>query len=190
MEKHAMHLKKRSALFLAGMLFLMGSSVLADESINGDSYVDELLGNGVVSQSTYWSEIKAQLANGNIDEAIKRCRQVMARRALDIDMHCLYAMALEMKLRKVEYDPKIFDECVKEWTHVAKVKILSASNGWEHVGDGEVFVQNQERKDLANRHLLALVGRAPKYFESEDAFLRHAMQVRTEVAGKLLKKTM
>ncbi len=190
MEFPSKQKKRFLALILAGGVFFICSSAQAGEQINGDPYVDELLTNGVVSQSQYWSDIKALLTCGKYDEALKKCKEVMARRPLDIDMHCLYAMALEMKLRANEYDDKLFLECVKEWTRVAKVKILAQSNGWEHVGDGEVFIENPERKVLANRHLVSLVGRAPKYFESEDAFLKHAMEVKTEVAGKLVKKTM
>ena len=178
------------ALILAGGFFVICSSAQAGESINGDPYVDELLTNGVESQTQYWSDIKALLTCGRYDEGLKKCREVMARRPLDIDMHCLYAMALEMKLRATDYDDKLFRECVKEWTRVAKVKILAQSHGWGRLGEGEVFVENPERKALANRHLVSLVGRAPKYFESEDAFLKHAMEVKTEVAGKLVKKTM
>ncbi|MBX9688035.1 MAG: hypothetical protein K2X27_15115 [Candidatus Obscuribacterales bacterium] len=159
----------------------------ADPSSTGDAYVDDLMTTAVESQSPYWSEVKAQLTNGNIDQALKLCRSVLARRELDIDMHCLYAMALEMKLRSSEHDTNLFNECVKEWTHVAKVKILAASKGWEHVGDGEVFLENQQRKKLANRHLVALVGRAPKYFESEEAFLAKTIRVETQVAGKIRK---
>lgn len=158
---------------------------IAAPSINGDPYVDELLTNACVSQSSYWSAVKEDLTNGNVDRAIKRCREVMARRPLDIDMHCMYAMSLEMKLRKGQYDSALFDECVREWTKVAKVKILAQSNGWEHVGDGEVFVANQERRDLARRHLISLVGRAPKYFESEEAFVEKAIRTSTQVSGKI-----
>ena len=157
----------------------------AGPSVNGDPYVDELLTNGCESQSPYWLEVKEQLANGNIEQSLNLCRKALARRELDIDMHCLYAMALEMKYRRSVSDPALFDECVREWAHVAKVKIIADSKGWEHVGDGEVFTQNQERKEIANRHLEALVGRAPKYFESEKSFVEKAIRVKTEVAGKL-----
>lgn len=178
---------RRSALPLAALLLFIYcvSPCFAGASVNGDPFVDELLTNGCVSQSSFWSDVKEQLTNGNIDEAIKRCRQVMARRELDIDMHCMYAMALEMKLRQGSHDADIFDECVREWTHVAKVKVLADSKGWEHVGDGEVFTQNQERKAMANRHLVSLVGRAPKYFESEKAYLGKVIHIRTTVAGKV-----
>lgn len=155
------------------------------KSVSGDPYVDDLLTNGCESQSSYWLEIKEDLANGNIDEAIKQCRKVLARRELDVDMHCIYAMALEMKYRRSEHNSALFDECVREWAHVAKVKVFADSKGWEHIGDGEVFTQNQERKNLARRHLEALVGRAPGYFENEQAYVDKAIKIRTEVAGKL-----
>ena len=171
------------------VLCLTPAAESKSEKINpaasADPYVDELMTNGVESQSPFWAEIKEQLTDGNVDQAIKLCRRVAARRELDIDMHCMYAMALEMKYRRSEHDPAVFDECVKEWTHVAKVKILADSKGWEHIGDGEVFTQNQERKQMANRHLEGLVGRAPKYFESEKAFVDKAMKVNTAVAGKI-----
>ena len=185
---------KRGKLWLSGamlpfLLALLNLVILqpgqASPSINGDPYVDELLTNACVAQSSYWAAVKEDLTNGNVDQAIKRCREVMARRPLDIDMHGMYAMSLEMKLRKGQYDPALFDECVREWTKVAKVKILSQSNGWEHVGDGEVFVANQDRRDLARRHLISLVGRAPKYFESEEAFVEKAIQTSTQVSGKI-----
>lgn len=158
---------------------------IASPTINGDPFVDELLTNACHSQSSYWSEVKADLTNGNIDRALKRCREVMARRPLDIDMHCIYAMALEMKLRSDAYDPSLFDECVREWTHVAKVKVLAHSNGWDNVGEGEAFVQNHERRELARRHLISLVGRAPKMFESEEAFVSKAIRTSTQVSGKV-----
>lgn len=173
----------KTGLFLLAGVFSLAAN--ASPSVNGDPFVDELLTNAVCSQSTYWSGVKEQLTNGNVDEAIKLCRSVMARRPLDIDMHCMYAMALEMKLRKGAYNDQLFQECVKEWVHVSKVKILGRSEGWDSAGDGEVFVENQERKNLANRHLFSLVGRAPKYFESEEAFIKNAVKVQTEVAGKV-----
>jgi hypothetical protein len=157
----------------------------ASPSVSGDPYVDELLTNGCESQSPYWLEVKEQLTNGNIDAALDLCRKTMARRELDIDMHCLYAMSLEMKYRRSTHDPALFDECVKEWTHVAKAKILAPSRGWDNIGEGEVFGQNQERKAMANKHLEALVGRAPGFFETEKAFVEKAIRIRTEVAGKL-----
>lgn len=171
-------------LLLAHMPF---SIEIADAgpSVNGDPYVDELTSNAFESQSPYWSEIKSLLTSGHLDEGLKRCRQVMSRRPLDIDMHCMYAMALEMKLRSGQYSDKLFDECVREWAKVAKAKIVARSEGWEHVGDGEVFLQNSERKATANRHLVSLVGRAPKYFESEEAFVRKAISTSTQVSGKV-----
>jgi hypothetical protein len=172
------------ALCFAGIL-ASPPSLAGGSSVNGDPYVDELLTNGCESQSPYWLEIKEQLTNGNLDDALRLCRRTLARRELDIDMHCLYAMALEMKYRRSTHDSDLFDECVREWTHVAKIGIIAASKGWEHVGDGEVFTQNQERKNMANRHLEALVGRAPGYFESEKAFVKKAIKVRAEVAGKI-----
>ncbi len=159
----------------------------ANPAVNGDPYVDELLTNACVSENPYWSGIKEQLTNGRYDDAIKLCRTVMARTVLNTDMHCMYAMALEIKLRKEAHDSALFDECVKEWTHVAKVKVLSESKGWEHIGDGEVFVENRERKNLAVKHLISLVGRAPKMFESEQAFLDRAIRVNTQVAGEIKK---
>lgn len=164
------------------------SSATAGPSINGDPFLDELLTNACVAQSPYWSEVKALLASGRVDEAVERCRRVMARRSLDIDTTCIYAMALEMKLRGQEYDPAVFDECVREWTHVAKAKILSQSSGWDHVGEGEVFSQNQERRAMANRHLKNLVGRAPGYLESEESFLKKAIKTSASVSARLKGK--
>ncbi len=174
-----------AALSLCALFSYSINAASADTSINGDPYVDELLSNAVRSDSPYWSGIKELLTNGKYDDAIKECRSVMARRVLDIDMHTMYAMALEMKYHKVAHDPAIFDECVKEWAHVAKVNIFASSKGWEHIGDGEVFVENKERKNLATRHLISLVGRAPKRFETEEAFLNSTIHVDTSVKGVL-----
>lgn len=172
------------ALLCIGSLNL-AASANGNPSVNGDPFIDDLHSIAFESQSPYWQETKAQLTNGNIDAAIKRCRSVLARRALDVDMRCMYALALEMKLRSSSYDPAIFDECVREWAGVAKFKVLAQSNGWEHVGDGEVFHQNHERRKMANRHLSALVGRAPKYFESEETYLSKIITTSTKVAGKI-----
>jgi hypothetical protein len=171
-------------LLVSGAIAAPGGGELANQgAINKDPFVDELMTNGVESQSPFWSEVKEQLTNGNVDQAVKLCRKVLARRELDIDMHCMYAMALEMKYRSLTSDSDLFNECVREWTHVAKAKILSAH--WDSIGEGEVFKQNQERKKMADRHLIALVGRAPKMFENEQVFVQRAMQIHTEVAGKV-----
>ncbi len=175
-------------LFMLLLVVEQAAPVSAGPSVNGDPFIDDLHSNAFVSQSPYWSEVKVKLTNGRIDEAVADCRKVMARRPLDVDMHCLYALALEMKLRSSAYDPKLFDECVKEWTKVAKYKVLRASDAFDHIGEGEVFVQNHERKAMANRHLVALVGRAPKIFESEEAFLKKSIRTSTSVAAKIKGK--
>lgn len=157
----------------------------ASPSLNGDPFIDDLHTLAFESDSPFWRGVKEQLTNGNVDYAIKQCRQAMARKTLEVDMHCLYAIALEMKLRRSQYDPELFNECVREWAHVAKFRFTQKSNGWDNVGEGEAFYENDERKKLANRHLVALVGRSPKFFESEDTFVRKAIQTSTQVAGKV-----
>lgn len=162
-----------------------GSVCFASPSVNGDPFIDDLHSLAFESESPFWRGVKEQLTNGNVDYAIKQCRQALARRTLEVDMHCLYAMALEMKLRRSQYDPDLFNECVREWAHVAKFRFTQKSNSWDNVGEGEAFYENDARKKLANRHLVSLVGRSPKFFESEEAFVRKAIQTSTQVAGKV-----
>ena len=177
--------KWQTAIFCMLVASALPAAQAGSPSVNGDPFVDDLHSLGMESQSPYWQETKAELTNGRIDEAIRRCRKVKARLPLDVDMTCMYALALEMKLRSSEYDPKIYEECVREWTHVAKFKVIAQSNTWERVGEGEVFEQNTHRKKMANRHLVGLVGRAPKYFESEESYISKMCDITTKVAGKV-----
>src|SRR5262249_19521172 len=57
----------------------------------------------------------------NLDQAIALARQALAKCDEDLDVHKALATALELKIaQQKEPDPKLFNECVKEWLIVMR----------------------------------------------------------------------
>ena len=130
--------------------------------------------------------------NDRLDEAITKFRKSLQKDEDDTDLHLGYAQALEDKLRtQDDQDPYLFNQCVKEWLGVYR------SESGEDKGIGfkgisipylHQFYEDEEHMIEAKRHLVSLVGRVPKGWETDAKYLQKVLVPATQtVRGKLIK---
>jgi len=132
------------------------------------------------------------LKSDNIDRAIELIKRSLELNNDDLDAHMSYAQALERKLatQKVE-DPKVFNQCIKEWLAVLRNKYGEEKNetinGIGIPGFNGRFFADEERQVPARNHLVKLAGAAPKPWETDTRYLakvcRHG---EASVSGKMV----
>jgi hypothetical protein len=108
----------------------------------------------------------------------------------DIDSHMYYAEALEEKLKmkpKKDRDQDLLNECVNEWLIVYRCEVGDEKGVSFHgINPLGHLYEDEERSIPARHHIVSLVGRAPKPWETDEKFMKWVNRPATEVAGKLL----
>jgi hypothetical protein len=129
---------------------------------------------------------------GNVEGALALIKKSLAENDDDADAHCLYAKALEKKLRGQEKrDPKLFNKCVKEWLIVMREE-KGAEKGlyWHGISTpyGRSF-GDEDNSLLAAQRLYKLTGSVPKNGQSDRKYLIRVLKpTTTEVRGKILNR--
>ena len=128
------------------------------------------------------------LKQGQISKAIKLCRQAIYQNADDVDIHQVYAEALEKKLQSLKTDDiSLYNECVKQWLLVFRSDAGEERGvGFRGLGVSAGLFCDEERNVPAKSHLIHLVGRAPRAWESNARYLKVAMKPHTLVAGRMV----
>jgi hypothetical protein len=132
------------------------------------------------------------LKRGNYQDALRLIKIAIKKDNDDIDMHKLYAEALEKKYdAEPKKDPEIYNQCVFEWLLVLRQEV-----GWEKLtkngigvpGMGKLF-EDEDQVIPARQHLLSLTGSLPGVRENDTKYLRRVMKpTTTGVHGKVLTK--
>jgi tetratricopeptide (TPR) repeat protein len=129
---------------------------------------------------------------GNFDAAISFYRKALDIDADNADLHIRYATALEKKLKKTdEHDPALFNKVVREWLLVMRNEV-GEEKGLSFKGVAApalgTWYRDEDHNILAKQHIVKLVGRAPRYWETNTAFLKKVLKpTETSVAGKVVK---
>jgi hypothetical protein len=134
------------------------------------------------------------LKNGYTDKALLLIKHSLERNYDDIDLHKVYAEALEKKWNTQvgkKKDPDIFNACVIEWLIVMRQEV-----GWEKLtrgglgipGIGKLY-EDEDQTIPAQQHLLTLTGVLPRVREADDKYLKKVLKPSTAgVKGKILPK--
>jgi tetratricopeptide (TPR) repeat protein len=127
---------------------------------------------------------------GKFEQAIALCKLSLAQDNEDSDTHCIYAQALEKKLRaQVTRDPKLFNKCVKEWLIIMREEKGPEKGLYWHgfaTPYGRSF-GDEDHSLLAAQHLYKLTGTVPRNGQSDKKYLMKVLKpTTTEVRGKVL----
>lgn len=129
-------------------------------------------------------------SHGNTEEAIKWCKLALEKDPDDIDSHMYYAEALEAKLKSKpakERDHDLLMQCVMEWMIVYRCEAGDEKGASFHgINPLGHLYEDEERSIPARHHIVSLVGRAPKPWETDDKFMKWVNRPSTAVAGKLI----
>lgn len=132
------------------------------------------------------------LKQGDQTRALKLLKIALERNFDDVEIHKVYAEALEQKYNKQTHkDPDVFNEAVIEWLTVLRQEV-----GWEKLtknglgtpGIGKLY-EDEDQVIPARQHLLTLTGVLPKVTENDTKYLKAVLKPSTAgVKGKILKK--
>lgn len=125
------------------------------------------------------------------DKAIKLSRLALDKNYDDNEIHQVYAEALEGKLKEqVDRDPTLFNQCIKEWLIVLRQETGDEKGLTVH-GIGipimGKFYEDDERVIPARQHLMKLTGSAPKFWETDNKYLK---RITTSGANKVYGKVV
>jgi len=126
------------------------------------------------------------------DLAISIIKRALELEPDDADSHMIYATALERKLQlQHNEDPKLFNQCVKEWLSVLRNQFgeEKATNfhGIGIPGAGGKWFEDEDRHRPARQHLIKLTGFSPKPWETNEKFLAKVLRSgETSVSGKVV----
>lgn len=133
------------------------------------------------------------LKSEKIDRAIDLIKRSLDQNMEDLDAHMVYATALERKLStQTTEDPKIFNQCVKEWLAVLRNGYGEEKNetfkGVGIPGFNGRFFADDERQGPARSHLIKLTGSSPKPWETNARFLTKVLRHgEATVSGKMVE---
>lgn len=124
------------------------------------------------------------------DRAIELARRAMKRDPDDIEIHLALAEALDLKLEEqTEKDPRIFEECIKEYLIVMRNGVgMEKGTNFRGIGILDHMFGDEEHHFLAKARLKFLTGYAPKPWESNEKYLKKVLHpAQTDVKGRILK---
>jgi len=199
-------MKKHTALLLASISLWLGAGQLPVLAMHDDldkplPHADDMKGEGprvheydeIVSpdMESAWSianRARSSLRNGNVSRAMSLCQKAMKMDDDDIDIHLIYAQAMQAKLeRQSERDPDLFKKCVHEWILVYRNEV-GMEKGMTFKGlnlMGNMY-NDDEHGNLAKKQLIKLTGFAPKLWETDNHFIaRVTKPAETAVSAKL-----
>jgi tetratricopeptide (TPR) repeat protein len=125
------------------------------------------------------------------DKAIKLSRQALDKNYDDNEIHQVYAEALEGKLKEqANRDPALFNQCVQEWLIVLRQETGDEKGLTAHgIGIpmmGKLY-EDDDRVIPARQHLLKLTGTTPKFWETDNKYLK---RITTSGANKVYGKVV
>jgi hypothetical protein len=160
-----------------------------DDTDRETAKYDDILETNTAPSGSLMAEAEAAVRARRFDRAIELSRRAIAKDSDDLDLHRVYADALEGKLaRQKEQDPYLFKTCAEEW-----LKVMRAGAGEEKGlnvagigGIADFLYKDDERYILGRQHLLNLTGTVPRPWESNQRYLKRALKPTQLVKGTLV----
>jgi hypothetical protein len=128
--------------------------------------------------------------NGDTKKALKLCEKALNSDNNDIDIHKIYAQALEEQIKNTgDKNHDLLNKCVREWLIVYRTEVGDEKGISYHGIDPFGYLyRDEDRSMLAGSHLVSLTGRVPKIWETDDKYLKWVNRPTTAVAGRILEK--
>ncbi|MBS1998053.1 MAG: hypothetical protein JSS86_17140 [Cyanobacteria bacterium SZAS LIN-2] len=149
---------------------------------------DDIVSPDMETARSVANRARVSLKNGNVSRALALAQRAMKMDDDDMDIHLIYAQALEAKVeRQTERDPYLYKKCLSEWIKVYRNEV-GMEKGMTFKGlnlMGNMY-NDDEFGNLAKKHLIKLTGYAPKLWETDNHFItRVTKEVETSVSGKI-----
>jgi hypothetical protein len=149
---------------------------------------DEIVSPDMESAWSVANRARSSLKNGNVSRALALATRAMKMNDDDMDIHLIYAEALEAKIeRQTDRDPELYKKCLHEWLLVYRNEV-GMEKGMTFKGlnlMGNMY-NDDEHGNLAKKHLIRLTGYAPKLWETDNHFMtRVTRETETSVSGKI-----
>jgi tetratricopeptide (TPR) repeat protein len=129
---------------------------------------------------------------GQTDKAISLYKKAFEQDPNDLDLHKLYAEALEHKLKSTSPGAKhdaLISECARHWLIVLRNEV-GEEKGTSFHGIGlpavGTFYEDDDRHLPAKQHLISLVGRTPHAWETDTKYLKNVLKDQYSVAGTIV----
>ncbi len=133
---------------------------------------------GETNARTLLMTARQHLRHHNYQRAIVLLAKAVKLDPDDIDVHNLYATALEEKLsNQVDKDPELFNRCIQELLIVVRNEAGDEKGlTYKGIGLGAGYYQDEERTMAAKRSLKKLTGYLPKPWETDARYLRRVLR--------------
>lgn len=133
------------------------------------------------------------MLNNDIERAIARGRSAVERDPEDMDARVAYGEALFAKVQKTGgSNPALFNECVKSWLIVHR-SLVGEESELSYKGISlplaSKLYEDPQRSGLARERLRELCGRAPRFWETNNKYLKSVLKPETSVSGKFLSRS-
>lgn len=165
----------------------------ADErTVKPTAKFDEILDLSERSSGSLLMRAEAALRSHRIDAAIALARKGLKRNPDEIALARVLAEALDTKLdaQGDSADPSIYNECVRYWLYVLRNE-GGMEKGLTFRGIGMPFAESlykdEENVMMARQRLTALTGRTPKFWETNERYLKNVLRPVPSVSGKIVK---
>ncbi len=203
-------MKKLTSLLFLSLSVWLGASQLPVVAVNDEidkplRHVDDMKGDGARVQEydeivspdmeSAWSianRARSSLKNGNVSRALALAQKAMKKDDDDIDIHLIYAQAMQAKLeRQSERDPDLFKKCVHEYILVYRNEVgMEKGMTFKGLNPMGNLYNDDEHGNLAKKQLIKLTGFAPKLWETDNHYLtRVTKPAETAVSAKLKTST-
>ena len=138
--------------------------------------------------------ISAEMAlrSERVDRSIQLARRAMKRDPDDLDVHKALAEALDRKLEyQTDKDPKVFEECVREWLIVLRNGVgMEKGTNFKGLGVFDSLFGDEDTYIIAKQRLKHLTGYVPKPWETNEKYLKRVLRpAETSIRGRILKKS-
>jgi len=136
------------------------------------------------------SSAESAVRTRQFERAVQLCREALKDKPDDLNLHRIYAFALEGKLdSQKERDQSLYQQCIEEWLCVMRSGVGEDSginvNGAGHVWD--YLLKDEDRYMLGRHHLQSLTGCTPHPFETNIHFVKRVLK--PSLKGTIVKKT-
>lgn len=191
---------KQFSIFLSLALALtlslvLPSSARASKKVD-DGYrpisSDDVYNSGKNARVLY---MQAQVAmrNHDLERAVKLAKQAVEVDPDDMDARVIYGEALYKKYLALKgsdtSQPALYNECVKTWLVIHRSVVgLESDESYKGISIplANKFFADDDRGILAKKRLESLCGRLPKFWESNNRYLKKVLKPESQVEGSVV----
>lgn len=187
-----------SSLFLVlsfTLLLVLPSSARAAKKVD-DGYrpisSDEVYNSGKNARVLY---MQAQMAmrNHDLERAVKLSKRAVEVDPDDMDARVAYGEALYKKYLALKgseaSQPALYNECVKTWLVIHRSVVgLESDESYKGISIplANKFFADDNRGILAKKRLESLCGRLPKFWETNNRYLKKVLKPESRVEGSVI----